>query len=210
MWNFFFISSLYLQSCFHFGFSNFLELATSFLYKHILESEKYDFCEQSVDESTWKRNSRHQDDPSLGSSSSSDDCQECESKLGLFYKENKSVINGIFSAILLAIFLAYFVVACYLDFDRARDLFIVTMISMFFFLYYKIKGYCGDWTYRSICLPMATCVQKRWTILRWYGVFFALLTNRIWEEIIAGECVPSSYPNFAVRVPGFPFGKVCN
>ncbi|XP_065057423.1 solute carrier family 28 member 3-like [Rhopilema esculentum] len=123
--------------------------------------------DQSIDESTWKRNSRHEDDSSLGSSSSSDNCQECESKLGLFYKENKSVINGILSAILLSMFLAYFVVACYLDFDRARDLFIVTMVSMFFFLYYKIKGCCGDWTYKSICLPMATCVQKRWKILRW-------------------------------------------
>ena len=95
------------------------------------------------------------------------DSGDCESKIKIFYRENKRAINYSLAAVLLIVFVIYFVMACYLDFDRATDLFIVTMITVFFIAYYQLKRFCGDWIHQCVCFPVATMVQEKWRFLRW-------------------------------------------
>ena len=121
---------------------------------------------QSKTASPWKRNGKYLGDSSHSSSGPSNS-NDCESKMKAFYRDNKIAINYSLLAILLIAFIIYFVMACYLNFDRATDLFIVTMVTLFFIVYYQIKGYFGDWIHHCICLPVSTYVKNKWKYLRW-------------------------------------------
>ena len=121
---------------------------------------------QSKTASPWKRHDKYLGDSSQSSSTTSDS-DDCQSKIKVFYRNNKQAINYSLLAILLIAFIIYFVMACYLNFERATDLFIVTVVTVFLIAYYQIKGYCGDWIHQCICLPVATCVENKWKYLRW-------------------------------------------
>ena len=90
-------------------------------------------------------------------------------------------------------FIIYFIMACYLDFKRATDLFIVTMITVFFIIYYQVKGLCGDWIYQNIFLPISSCCESKWNILRWYVYLKFLLTLTILLYPCLASLISNSY-----------------
>ena len=127
--------------------------------KYILQEKRPD--------SPWKRHNEYQEGSSANSSIAVPDCDDCESKLRHFYNRNKTPIKYAVFGVLAVLFFVYFVLACYLDHKRARDLIIITAVSIFFIIYYQVKGICGNWTYENVCLPVTECIQNRWKILRW-------------------------------------------
>eukprot|EP00794_Sanderia_malayensis_P000022 gene22-612_t len=145
---------------------------------YIVELEPLRSSEDEADNlSPWKRQNNYQSGESPNSSTLSEPCEEpnCGTRLGMFFKENKKAIKLVLLVLLLLGFIGYFAVACYLDFKRARDLVIVTSVTVFFFIYAGLKHLCGSWVYKNCYVTMSELIDQKWKILRWV-VYLGLLS----------------------------------
>lgn len=65
-----------------------------------------------------------------------------------------------------AAYLCYFIAACYLNFQRALALVIMTAVVVFFICWDIFKKHCGA-KVLLLLRPVGKCFQKSWPWLRW-------------------------------------------
>lgn len=84
-----------------------------------------------------------------------------------FVKNNKTTVKLVVTLILMALYIAYFVVAVNIDFDRARNLVYVTAFGLFCFLYWLLKKHCGRVIWKNCMKPIQMFVLKNWNFFKW-------------------------------------------
>ncbi|XP_066860016.1 sodium/nucleoside cotransporter 1-like isoform X1 [Anser cygnoides] len=120
------------------------------------------------------------------------------SKAKRFCKAHAKVLRMVFWGILGAAYLCYLIAACWLNFQRALALLIITAVVVFFILWSLFKKYCGA-KVLLLLSPVQKCFQKSWPWLKWLlsvvllgglVTWLALDTARNPEQLIslAGFC----------------------
>ncbi|XP_077173929.1 sodium/nucleoside cotransporter 1-like [Paroedura picta] len=88
------------------------------------------------------------------------------SKAREFCQAHAKIFRGIFLGLLGAAYLAYFIAACVLDFQRALALVVLTCLAVVFGLYALVKRWCGA-TIARLLNPVGKCFQSSWFWLKW-------------------------------------------
>ncbi|XP_070538643.1 solute carrier family 28 member 3-like [Ptychodera flava] len=68
---------------------------------------------------------------------------------------------------LVLCFCAYFIYACWYDFNNALALFIFTSLALAYFIYAIIRDRCGDVIWRKCMAPCGEWLSKYWYIIKW-------------------------------------------
>ena len=83
------------------------------------------------------------------------------------YTENSSLVKLVCFSIFFALYVAYVMVACIKNFDKAVDLFAVSMFALFCMVYWFIKTFFGKWIARNVFSPIVLTIKSRWTLFKW-------------------------------------------
>ncbi|NXG16737.1 S28A1 protein, partial [Grallaria varia] len=121
------------------------------------------------------------------------------SKAKHFCESHATVLRRVVLGLLGVAYLCYFIAACYLDFQRALALVVMTAVVVFFVCWSFFKKHCGAKVLRLL-RPVGKCFQKSWPWLKWllWGAllgglisWLALDTARNPEQLISlgGFCV---------------------
>uniref|UniRef100_A0A8C2SPC2 Sodium/nucleoside cotransporter n=1 Tax=Coturnix japonica TaxID=93934 RepID=A0A8C2SPC2_COTJA len=81
-------------------------------------------------------------------------------------------LRMVFWGLLGAAYLCYFIVACWLNFQRALALVVITAVVIFFVCWSLFKKYCGA-KVLILLSPLRKCLKKSWPWLKW--VLYVLL-----------------------------------
>ena len=84
-----------------------------------------------------------------------------------FYKKHTSLVKLVGLTVLCDGYLAYLMVACLTDFNRARDLFAITIFAVFCIAYWRIKELFGDAINTRVIAPIVTAVESKWKLVKW-------------------------------------------
>ncbi|XP_061102975.1 sodium/nucleoside cotransporter 1 [Conger conger] len=90
-----------------------------------------------------------------------------------FFKSHTKTIKYIVLVLLGAGYVAYFVAACVLDFDRALALVILTSVAVFFTIYGLIKRYMGE-SISKCFKPAGSCFKSNFRWLKWVFILVVL------------------------------------
>lgn len=121
------------------------------------------------------------------------------SKAKRFCKAHAKALWRVFWGLLGAAYLCYFIAACWLNFQRALALVVITAVVIFFVCWSLFKKYCGA-KVLTLLSPLWKCLQKSWPWLKWLlyvlllgglVTWLALDTAKNPEQLIslAGFCV---------------------
>ncbi|XP_048812066.1 sodium/nucleoside cotransporter 1-like isoform X2 [Lagopus muta] len=121
------------------------------------------------------------------------------SKAKRFCKAHTKALRRVCWGILGAAYLCYFIAACWLNFQRALALVVITVVVIFFMCWSLFKKYCGA-KVLTLLSPLWKCLQKSWPWLKWLlyvlllgglVTWLALDTAKKPEQLIslAGFCV---------------------
>ncbi|XP_032089013.1 sodium/nucleoside cotransporter 2 [Thamnophis elegans] len=121
------------------------------------------------------------------------------SKAKRFCKAHRKLFHQVFLGILIAGYLAYFIAACYLDYQRALALIVLTSLAVAFLAYSLVKKYLGAKIIQMLS-PCSKCCQKAWRWLKWILCALLLIALITWlvldvsqrkEQLISlgGYCV---------------------
>ena len=69
--------------------------------------------------------------------------------------------------VLASLYVAYVVAACVINFDKAVDLFAISMFALFCVVYWFVKKFFGKWIDRVIFKPIVEFVRGRWLFFKW-------------------------------------------
>ena len=83
------------------------------------------------------------------------------------YAANSSIIKLACFSILLCLYIAYVVVACIKNFDKAVDLFAISMFALFCLVYWFIKKFFGKWIAKNVFSPIVHTIKSKWTFFKW-------------------------------------------
>ncbi|NXQ43023.1 S28A2 protein, partial [Catharus fuscescens] len=121
------------------------------------------------------------------------------SKAKHFCKIHANVLRGVVLGLLGAAYMCYFIAACYLNFQRALALVVMTAVVAFFICWGIFKKYCGA-KVLLLLHPIGKCFQKSWPWLKWL-LWVALLTGLIvWLALDTGR-----NPEQLISLGGFCF-----
>ncbi|XP_029872110.1 sodium/nucleoside cotransporter 2-like isoform X2 [Aquila chrysaetos chrysaetos] len=120
------------------------------------------------------------------------------SKAKRFCKAHAKVLRMVVLGLLGVAYLCYFIAACWLNFQRALALVVMTAVVVFFICWSLFKKHCGA-KVMLLLSPVWKCFQKSWPWLKWLlwvallgGLitWLALDTSRNPEQLIslAGFC----------------------
>ncbi|XP_068552319.1 sodium/nucleoside cotransporter 1-like isoform X1 [Anas acuta] len=120
------------------------------------------------------------------------------SKAKRFCKAHAKTLRMVALGIFGVAYLCYLIAACWLNFQRALALLIITAVVVFFMLWSLFKKYCGAKVLQLLG-PVQKCFQKSWRWLKWLLIvvllgglvtWLALDTARNPEQLIslAGFC----------------------
>ncbi|XP_072046613.1 solute carrier family 28 member 3-like [Amphiura filiformis] len=84
-----------------------------------------------------------------------------------FYAVYKKVIWTVIGIILLFLYATYFIAACYINFQRALILVILTGIVLFCALLYIIWNQIGDDVYERVIKRIVEMIDEYWPTIRW-------------------------------------------
>ncbi|KAF5891576.1 sodium/nucleoside cotransporter 2-like, partial [Clarias magur] len=104
-----------------------------------------------------------------------------------FVKTHSQIFKYIGLGILGAGFVAYFVAACWLNFQKAIALVVLTSVTAFFTLYEFVKRYKGD-TIRNLLKPIVRCFNANIRWIKWVfilvvvGLLVAWLAVDTWQN----------------------------
>ncbi|KAF7237768.1 Sodium/nucleoside cotransporter 2 [Varanus komodoensis] len=101
------------------------------------------------------------------------------SKAKGFCSAHAKLLRRIFLGILCAGYVAYFVAACWLNFDRALALVVLTGLAVCFMAYSLVKRWWGAKIVRML-RPCGKCFQKAWPWLKWVLCAAALVALVAW------------------------------
>ncbi|NXG07617.1 S28A1 protein, partial [Sakesphorus luctuosus] len=99
------------------------------------------------------------------------------SKAKHFCKSHAKVLRRVVLGLLGVAYLCYFIAACYLNFQRALALVVITAVVVFFVCWSFFKKHCGA-KVLLLLRPVGKCFQKSWPWLKWL-VWVALLAGLI-------------------------------
>ncbi|XP_071669798.1 sodium/nucleoside cotransporter 1-like isoform X2 [Patagioenas fasciata] len=121
------------------------------------------------------------------------------SKAQRFCKAHAKMLRMVVLGLLGVAYLCYFIAACWLNFQRALALVILTAVVAFFVCWHLFKKHCGA---RVLLLlsPVVECFQKSWPWLKWL-LWVALLGGLIaWLALDT-----SRNPEQLISLAGFGF-----
>ncbi|XP_066491550.1 sodium/nucleoside cotransporter 2-like [Tiliqua scincoides] len=101
------------------------------------------------------------------------------SKATAFCKAHVKTFHKIFLVILCAAYLAYFIAACWLDFQRALALVILTCLGVALVAYSMIKKWWGSKIVQLLS-PVGKCCQSSWRWLKWVLCVIILIALIAW------------------------------
>ncbi|NXM83936.1 S28A1 protein, partial [Oenanthe oenanthe] len=121
------------------------------------------------------------------------------SKAKHFCKAHAKVLRRVILGLLGVAYLCYFIVACYLNFQRALALVVITAVVAFFICWGIFKKHCGA-KVLLLLHPIGKCFQKSWRWLKWL-LWVALLVGLIvWLVLDTGR-----NPEQLISLGGFCF-----
>ncbi|NXQ32686.1 S28A2 protein, partial [Alaudala cheleensis] len=121
------------------------------------------------------------------------------SKAKHFCKAHAKVLRRVVLGLLGVAYLCYFIAACYLNFQRALALVVMTAVVAFFICWEIFKKYCGA-KVLLLLHPVGKCFQKVWPWLKWL-LWVALLAGLIvWLALDTGR-----NPEQLISLGGFFF-----
>eukprot|EP00794_Sanderia_malayensis_P000551 gene551-1208_t len=97
-----------------------------------------------------------------------------------FYFKNSSLVKMVAGGILCGGYVAYFLVACWKDFKRARDLFAVTMFALFCFLYWLVKKFFGEKIDKYVITPVVKAIKSKWKFVKWGCILVVFILLILW------------------------------
>ncbi|XP_050165539.1 sodium/nucleoside cotransporter 1-like [Myiozetetes cayanensis] len=97
------------------------------------------------------------------------------SKAKHFCKAHAEVLKKVVLGLLGIAYLCYFIVACYLNFQRALALVVITAVVVVFICWSFFKKHCGA-KVLLLLRPVGKCFQKSWPWLKWL----------LWVALLAG------------------------
>ncbi|NXM26145.1 S28A2 protein, partial [Oxyruncus cristatus] len=100
------------------------------------------------------------------------------SKAKHFCKAHAKVLKRVVLGLLGVAYLCYFIAACYLNFQRALALVVITAVVVFFVCWSFFKKHCGA-KVLLLLRPIGKCFQKSWPWLKWL----------LWVALLAGLIV---------------------
>ncbi|OPJ82766.1 sodium/nucleoside cotransporter 1 [Patagioenas fasciata monilis] len=121
------------------------------------------------------------------------------SKAQRFCKAHAKMLRMVVLGLLGVAYLCYFIAACWLNFQRALALVVLTAVVAFFVCWHLFKKHCGA---RVLLLlsPVVECFQKSWPWLKWL-LWVALLGGLIaWLALDT-----SRNPEQLISLAGFGF-----
>ena len=83
------------------------------------------------------------------------------------YTEHSSLIKLVCICIFFGLYIAYVLVACFKNFNRAVDLFAISMFAVFCLVYWFVKKMFGKWIAKKLFSPIVRAVNARWTLFKW-------------------------------------------
>ncbi|NWR85355.1 S28A1 protein, partial [Furnarius figulus] len=108
------------------------------------------------------------------------------SKAKHFCKSHAKVLKRVVLGLLGVAYLCYFIAACYLNFQRALALVVMTAVVVFFICWSFFKKHCGA-KVLLLLRPVGKCFQKSWPWLKWL-LWVALLAGLIaWLVLDTGR-----------------------
>ncbi|NXE39866.1 S28A1 protein, partial [Ptilorrhoa leucosticta] len=121
------------------------------------------------------------------------------SKAKHFCKAHAKVLRRVVLGLLGVAYLCYFIAACYLNFQRALALVVMTAVVAFFICWDIFKKYCGA-KVLLLLHPIGKCFRKSWQWLKWL-LWVALLAGLIvWLALDTGR-----NPEQLISLGGFFF-----
>ncbi|NXH15746.1 S28A1 protein, partial [Bucco capensis] len=121
------------------------------------------------------------------------------SKAKHFCKAHAKVFRRVALGLLGVAYLCYFIAACWLNFQRALALLIMTAVVVFFACWSLFKKYCGA-KVLLLLSPVWRCLQKSWPWLKWL-LWVALLGGLITWLVLD----TSRNPEQLISLAGFCF-----
>ncbi|XP_078541075.1 sodium/nucleoside cotransporter 2 [Lissotriton helveticus] len=120
-------------------------------------------------------------------------------KASAYYTAHSKVFKHIFLGVLCAGYIAYFIAACVLSFQRALALVVITCVVVFFVCYDLVKKFLGQKIIKFLS-PVGRCFQKNRRWIKWVFcllvlggliTWVALDTSKRPEQLISfgGVCV---------------------
>ncbi|NXF12713.1 S28A1 protein, partial [Smithornis capensis] len=100
------------------------------------------------------------------------------SKAKHFCKAHAKVLRRVVLGLLGVAYLCYFIAACYLNFQRALALVVMTALVVFFICWRFFKKHCGA-KVLLLLRPVGKCFRKSWPWLKWL----------LWVALLAGLIV---------------------
>nr|XP_034986424.1 sodium/nucleoside cotransporter 1-like isoform X4 [Zootoca vivipara] len=101
------------------------------------------------------------------------------SKARCFCKAHAKILRKIFLGILYAGYVAYFIAACWLDFDRALALVVLTALVICFMIYSMVKKFWGSKIVQMFS-PFRKCCRSVWPWLKWVLCAIILIGLVVW------------------------------
>ncbi|XP_054858259.1 sodium/nucleoside cotransporter 1-like [Eublepharis macularius] len=101
------------------------------------------------------------------------------SKAREFCKAHVKILRKIFFGLLAAAYLAYFIAACWLDFQRALALVVLTCLGVLLGLYSLVKKWRGAAMARMLS-PVGKCFRGSWSWLKWVLCVIILIGLVTW------------------------------
>ncbi|EMP30172.1 Sodium/nucleoside cotransporter 1 [Chelonia mydas] len=110
-------------------------------------------------------------------------------------KAHSKVLWKVFLGLLCAAYLAYFITACWLDFQRAIALVVITGLVIFFVGWGFIQKHCGA-KLMKLLSPCRKCFLKSWPWLKWV-FWLAILVGLVTWLILDTSKRPEQLISFA-------------
>jgi len=99
------------------------------------------------------------------------------------YTANSSIIKLACFSILFCLYIAYVMVACIKNFDKAVDLFAISMFALFCLVYWFIKKFFGKWIAKNIFSPIVHTIKSRWTFFKWISIAILVILFIVWVAV---------------------------
>jgi len=74
-------------------------------------------------------------------------------------------------------------VACIKNFDKAVDLFAISMFALFCLVYWFIKKFFGKWIAKNIFSPIVHTIKSRWTFFKWISIAILVILFIVWVAV---------------------------
>ncbi|KFP20018.1 Sodium/nucleoside cotransporter 2, partial [Egretta garzetta] len=118
------------------------------------------------------------------------------SKAKRFCKAHAKVLRRVFLGLLGVAYLCYFIAACWLNFQRALALVVMTAVVVFFICWSLFKKHCGA-KVLLLLSPIWKCIKKSWQWLKWL-----LLLAHV-GGLIALLVLETKHPEQFISLAGF-------